>query len=175
MTKWGGRAHWRYRGVFLGSDEHGDWIGYPVGTDYRRPGHGFVADFGCVGVVPSDAAAYLAAFYADDHHVAVYVDVTTPAVWDGTVLRAVDLDLDVIRRRDGTVYLDDEDEFAEHRVAYGYPPEVVAMAEESAAALLAAVRAGAPPYDGSADRWLELLDATALPRPSAPDGSAATP
>ena len=32
----------------------------------------------------------------------------------------VDLDLDVIRMRDGGI-LDDEDEFAEHQVRYGYP------------------------------------------------------
>ena len=43
-----------------------------------------------------------------------------------TVLRAVDLDLDVVRGTDGPLVVDDEDEFAEHQVALGYPPEVVA-------------------------------------------------
>ncbi|WP_180935649.1 DUF402 domain-containing protein [Nocardioides ungokensis] len=37
------------------------------------------------------------------------------------MLRAVDLDLDVVRGRTGRVWIDDEDEFAEHRVRFGYP------------------------------------------------------
>ncbi len=73
------------------------------------------------------------------------------------MLRALDLDLDVVRRQDGRTYLDDEDEFAEHQVAYAYPPEVVGMAEQSAADVLTALRASAPPYDGTADAWLERL------------------
>ena len=44
--------------------------------------------------------------------VQVYVDMTTPAAWDGPVLRAVDLDLDVVRGATGRVWVDDEDEFA---------------------------------------------------------------
>ena len=61
-----------------------------------------------------------------------------PAVWDGDVLRAVDLDLDVIRLPDplppvesapwdvppagpGEVFVDDEDEFAEHQVRLRLP------------------------------------------------------
>ena len=35
----------------------------------------------------------------------------------------VDLDLDVIRMRDGRIILDDEDEFEEHQVRYAYPPD----------------------------------------------------
>lgn len=35
----------------------------------------------------------------------------------------VDLDLDVVRRFDGSAEILDEDEFAEHQVRYGYPPE----------------------------------------------------
>ena len=50
---------------------------------------------------------------------------TTPAEWDGHMLRAVDLDLDVVRGFNGTVIVDDEDEFAEHQVAYGYPEDVI--------------------------------------------------
>ena len=31
MEKWGGRPHWHIPGRWLGSDEHGDWIGIPTG------------------------------------------------------------------------------------------------------------------------------------------------
>ncbi|UMG93532.1 DUF402 domain-containing protein [Nocardioides sp. TF02-7] len=157
MTKWGDRPHWAYDARYLGSDDHGDWVGCPAGTRYRRPGRDFVAGFAGVVLVPAGHAAHLAAFNDEHAEAAVYVDMTTPAAWDDGTLRSVDLDLDVVRLQDGTVYLDDEDEFAEHRVAFGYPPEVVAMAEESAAQVLAAVRAGRPPYDGTAGRWLDAL------------------
>ena len=40
----------------------------------------------------------------------------------------VDLDLDVRRRRWGVIERLDEDEFAEHRVRFGYPDEVVTQA-----------------------------------------------
>ena len=90
------------------------------------------------------------------------------------MLRAVDLDLDVIRLPDplppveqrpwdvppagpGETFVDDEDEFAEHQVAYGYPADVVAGAQASCDALVAAVRAGLPPYDGAHERWLAEL------------------
>ncbi|RHW27183.1 DUF402 domain-containing protein [Nocardioides immobilis] len=157
MTKWGDRPHWEYDAVYLGSDQHGDWLGCPVGTFYRRPGMEFVAPFAGVVLVPAGGEAHLAAFNDEHAKAWTYVDMTTPPVWDGTTLRAVDLDLDVVKRQDGTVYLDDEDEFLEHQTTFGYPPEVVAMAERSAAQVLAAVRAGAAPYDGTADAWLVRL------------------
>ncbi len=157
MSKWGGRPHWEYDARYLGADQHGDWLGCPVGTFYRRPGLEFVAPFAGVVLVPAGGAAHLAAFNDEHANAWTYVDMTTPPVWDGTTLRAVDLDLDVVKRQDGTVFLDDEDEFLEHQTAFGYPPEVVAMAERSAAEVLAAVRAGAAPYDGTADAWLARL------------------
>ena len=44
-----------------------------------------------------------------------------------------DLDLDVIRTGDGTVFVDDEDEFAEHRVSLAYPERWVDQARVTAA------------------------------------------
>lgn len=157
MTKWGGRPHWEYDAIYLGSDQHGDWFGCPTGTFYARPGLEFVSTFAGVVLAPAGGAAHLAAFNDEHAKARTYVDMTTPPSWDGAVLRAVDLDLDVVQLHDGTVYLDDEDEFALHQERYTYPPEIVAMAEQSAAATLAAVRAGAAPYDGAAEVWLERL------------------
>lgn len=158
MTKWGGRPHWEYDGVFLGTDQHGEWLGFAAGTYYARPGLEFVATFASVVLVPTGGAAHVAGFNDRLAKAATYVDMTTPPTWDGTTLRAVDLDLDVVRLQDGTVYLDDEDEFAEHRVAFGYPPEVVTMAERSAAEVLAAVQQAVAPYDGpTAEAWLAAL------------------
>ena len=173
MTKWGDRPHWRFTGIHLGSDGHGEWIGVPAGTHHHRPGHEFRSAVDCVTLV-QPGAWHLATFQAPGIWCDLYIDVTTPAVWDGDVLRAVDLDLDVIRLPDplppvaaspwdvmpagaGEVVVDDEDEFAEHQVALGYPPEVIEGAQASCDALVAAVRAGVAPYDGSHRRWLDEL------------------
>lgn len=166
MTKWGGRPHWEYDAVVLGEDLHGTWLGFPAGTTYTRPGHSFVGERDHVGLVPAGGAWHLAAFHSaagqgwpslGGSGVEVYVDMTTPAEWDGLTLRAVDLDLDVIRGFNGMVIVDDEDEFAEHQVAYGYPDDVIAGALASCEAVLAAVRGRHAPYDRSGERWLAVL------------------
>jgi predicted RNA-binding protein associated with RNAse of E/G family len=89
--------------------------------------------------------------------VRVYVDITTPPVWDGSVLRTVDLDLDIVRGNSGRTWVDDEDELADHRVRFGYPEEVTAAAIASCDRVHAAVLAGTAPYDGSAARWLDRV------------------
>lgn len=169
MTKWGDRPHWAYDGVFLGEDEHGEWLGFPAGTHNQRPGHEFHSRVACVTLVP-DGGWYAATFQAPGIWCDIYVDITTPPAWDGEVLRAVDLDLDVIRMSSehladplewmaapGETFVDDEDEFEEHRVALDYPDAIVAAARASCEELEVAVRAGVAPYDGSHQRWLDEL------------------
>ena len=162
MEKWGGRPHWHIPGRWLGSDEHGDWIGIPAGTLMVRPGAEVVASHDQVGLVPPPARpesdrGWLAAFHAPGAETWVYVDMTTPPVWDGPTLRAVDLDLDVIRMQSGWVVVDDEDEFAEHQVELGYPDDVIALAEETRDRVHAAILDEEAPYDGCHVRWLSLL------------------
>lgn len=173
MTKWGERPHWQFEGTFLGEDEHGQWLGFPVGTHNRRPGLELVSEAACVTLVP-EGGWRLPTFHAPGIWCDLYVDISTPAVWDGGVLRAVDLDLDVIRLADplpagvrnriteaghgpGEVMVDDEDEFAEHQIAFGYPADVIEAAQASCDEVLAAVRAGEAPYDGTHQRWFDEL------------------
>jgi predicted RNA-binding protein associated with RNAse of E/G family len=173
MTKWGDRPHWQFEGIHLGSDEHGEWLGFPQGTHNHRPGYEFHSEVDAVTLVPT-GSWYAATFHAPGIWCDLYIDITTPGEWDGDVLRAVDLDLDVIRmspeptvsRRSapqnlsaglGEVFVDDEDEFAEHQLAFGYPADVIEAAQTSCDQVLAAVRAGLPPYDGTHRRWLEEL------------------
>lgn len=88
----------------------------------------------------------------------IYCDVTTPVRWSSaSEVTMVDLDLDVLRKRDGTVLLDDEDEFAEHQVKYGYPPDVVSEAENSAAWLKDALANGREPFTTVYRSYLALL------------------
>ena len=167
MTKWVDGPHWEFDCRYLGTDAHGDWLGIPQGTAMTRPGATYAAPTHQVGLVPPpgpDAErGWLATFHDVGGPVRVYVDITTPPVWDGSVVRAVDLDLDVIRglgqhgRGAGRVWVDDEDEFAEHRVSLGYPDELSAAALAACDRVLGLVAAETAPYDGSAAAWLTRL------------------
>src|SRR6478736_5648669 len=164
MTKWGDRPHWEFDCRFLGSDEHGDWLGIGAGTRMIRPGASYVAAAHQVCLVPAagpdDTRGWLATFHDVGGPVRVYVDIASPPVWDGAVVRAVDLDLDVVCGPTGRVWIDDEDEFADHRVRFGYPDEVIEAALASCRQVEAAVAGGRAPYDGAAAAWLaRLLDA----------------
>ncbi len=173
MSKWGDRPHWEFAGVYLGSDQHGEWLGTPRGTHHSRPGNEFRSRVDTVTLVPT-GGWHAATFHAPGIWCDVYVDMSTPGEWDGDVLRMVDLDLDVIRlpeqlsddaldaamtqgRVAGETFVDDEDEFAEHQVAFGYPADVIASAQASCEAVLTAVRARTAPYDDTPRRWLEEL------------------
>jgi len=172
FTKWGGGRHWEWVGRYLGADEHGDWWYSPVGTRCVRPGVDFVETDGWVSLVPHEGA-YAVGFYPAHREVSIYVDMTTDPVWqrrgadDGGPeweVTMVDLDLDVVLTRDGHLYVDDEDEFAEHRVQLGYPAEVVALAERWRDLVLAAVGAGDEPFATVGHEWLRRADAgEALP------------
>lgn len=155
LSKWGGRPHWEFTGLYLGADRHGEWLGFPAGTRFARPGARTAAPVDQVTLVPT--AGWLATFHAAGGPVQVYVDVTTPAHWHDAELHATDLDLDVVRLPDDTVRVEDEEEFAEHARAWAYPPEVVATAEATCAWLQAAVAARRTPFGGAAATWLALL------------------
>ncbi|WP_114424290.1 DUF402 domain-containing protein [Nocardioides houyundeii] len=178
MTKWGEHPHWVYDALWLGSDEHGDWVGVPTGTRFARPGRELTAGSDQVVLVPAPSygvrPGWLATFHqaggavwagepsppepvAAAPRVATYVDMTTPAQWHGATLRAVDLDLDVVQDVAGTVVVDDEDEFAAHQVELGYPAHVVTAALQSCAWVHAAVVAASAPFDGAHRAWLDRL------------------
>lgn len=166
FRKWGDRPHWEYDAREVGSDEHGDWFGALAGTELARPGASFVASSAFVSLVPRDAA-FVATYYAPHaggpgDPVELYVDITTvPTRADGTVT-AVDLDLDVVRGRSGRVWVDDEDEFADHRVRFDYPADVVALATASCDRVRAAVSAADGAFDPALGRaWLSRLTAAA--------------
>jgi hypothetical protein len=162
MTKWGERPHWQFDAVYLGDDEHGTWLGFPRGTHMTRPGAEYVSPTDQLGLVPPTGwpereRGWLTTFHGPGGPLSVYVDVVAPPAWSGSTVTAVDLDLDVVRELDGRVWVDDEDEFALHRVELGYPPEVVAAARASCDRLVREISRAAPPYDGAARPWFELL------------------
>jgi hypothetical protein len=164
MTKWGDLPHWHIPAQWLGRDHHGDWLGIPPGTEMVRPGARVVSTNHQVGLVPhadlpEDERSWVATFHGPGGNLgaATYVDITTPPVWDGATVRAVDLDLDVLEGESGRIWIDDEDEFAQHKVSLGYPGSVVVGAMRSCDRVQAAMAAGHPPYDGSHEAWLTAL------------------
>ena len=156
--KWPDLPHWEFDAVRLGVDGHGHWVGVPAGTWLSRPDRGFHAWCDHVVLVPHDAW-WVATMYGDDadRPVDVYVDISTPSTWSEGEVRTVDLDLDVIRDPDGTVWIDDEDEFAEHQVSLRYPADVVAAAEASCAEVLRAVTELNGAFSGVHLDWIARL------------------
>jgi len=153
FTKWGGKRHWRYFLEPLGNDRHGWWLGGRTGITVRRgfekpirQPHDFV-------VLVPDEGDWIATWNAAGA-TAIYVDVTTRPVRGSGTIEAVDLDLDVIRRRDGQVHVLDEDEFAEHQLRYGYPPDVIARARATTDDLVALIAARTEPFGQTGETWL---------------------
>lgn len=163
-TKWGNRPHWEFDAVWLGADEHGTWAGVPLGTEITRPGARVVAEQLQVVLFPQDRG-FVATFYevqGKGFPVQVYVDITTVPVFSSGRVTSVDLDLDVILGSTGRVWVDDEDEFAEHRVAWDYPAAVVSLATATCASVEVALRAREAPFHGAHEHWLEVLRGTTV-------------
>jgi len=99
FTKWGGKRHHGAGLVYLGADEHGDWLGDRVGNQWSGGPKSFVSVSDNVLLVPRDRGM-TAMFYTEHPEQAfeLYVDITTTPVWDGDLATAVDLDLDHLHR-----------------------------------------------------------------------------
>ncbi len=161
FSKWGGGRHWEFPVTALGVDDLGVWCGAPTGTRLQRPGAAFTSEFAWVMLFPHDRPWAASYYDSADQPISVYVDVSTVPAWHDNVVTMVDLDLDVILGRDGSLFLDDEDEFVEHRVTLDYPDELVVLARDSAARLMDAAFGGQEPFGGAGAQWLARLVAHA--------------
>ncbi|WP_218108414.1 DUF402 domain-containing protein [Actinacidiphila rubida] len=160
VRKYDGALSGRWTAGRLGQDEHGVWLGTAQGVPVQSDAGGWPNRFPHVMVIPR-GQWWIATFCADPGP-ELYGDICTVPEWnaDRTVLHAVDLDLDVVRPRGGTAYSKDEDEFAEHRVRFGYPDHVVARARQTCHWLMAAARRdghGAEPFASAYRDWLSLF------------------
>lgn len=152
--KYDSTPHWRFDSAYLGSDAHGIWVGGAPGDVFERPGRRFLADAHYVTLIPDDL--FVATFNSSSRavHSEIYVDVMSLPQWQGSLVEAIDLDLDVVRRFSGEVRIADEDEFAEHQIAFGYPPELIDLVRDTADRLLTAVRDGEEPFATVGFEWL---------------------
>jgi hypothetical protein len=157
--KWNGKAHWVVPGRYLGEDRHGWWIFQGINEFCSRPGAAFYTQSDAVLLVPR-SGDWVATFYDDSHPngVRVYVDLAVAHEWTDirpavTEFHVIDMDLDVIRMAGRGVFIDDQDEFAEHRVAMNYPDRLVDDIQAAAEQLYQAVKAQQAPFDGTDVEW----------------------
>jgi protein associated with RNAse G/E len=164
--KYDGSLHWHTTLLWLGEDMHGAWLGAaPGGVSRRGSEPSIVLDYAYATLVPRDGW-WTAIFNAPGRvRTEIYCDVTTPPQWhldlEPPEFTMIDLDLDVIRRRDGDTFVDDEDEFLEHQAEMSYPPEVVEAAERACRWLRGEVSGARPPFDvGTYQPWLDRIPPT---------------
>lgn len=153
--KYSGALHWHYRAQRLGEDRYGVWLGVPAGAVLRRGSEAPVTmERGFVqSIAPGRWWTLL--YNHEGHRVTHYIDVIRPPQWHGgDLVTMVDLDLDVVRRRDGNIELEDEDEFDHHRRLFGYPDWMAAKARGTAAALMLALEANREPFAATCRAWL---------------------
>ena len=172
--KWDGSPHWRHECVYLGADGWGEWVGQPAGWGSERPGRTFTAPGPNVTLVPPSGDYALTVNRDHPKGMRIYIDLA----WDvratdaaeaapqsaDPLFTGIDMDLDVVRvEGERGTWIDDEDEWEEHRLQYGYPVEVQRHLEALAADLEQRVRAQLPPFDdATADVWLDRLAALDL-------------
>jgi uncharacterized protein len=157
--KWNGKAHWVVPGRYLGEDRHGWWIFQGTNEFCSRPGAAFYTRSDAVLLVPREGD-WVATFYDDAHPggVRIYIDLAVAHEWHRirpgvTEFHVIDMDLDVVRTAGRGVFIDDEDEFAEHRVSMDYPAALVETLEACADQLYQAVEAQQAPFDGTDVEW----------------------
>jgi protein associated with RNAse G/E len=157
--KWNGKAHWVVPGRYIGEDRHGWWIFQGTNEFCSRPGAAFYTRSDAVLLVPR-SGDWVATFYDEAHPngVRVYVDLAVAHEWTDirpavTEFHVIDMDLDVIRMAERGVFIDDQDEFAEHRVSMNYPDRLVEDIQVAADELYQAVKAQQAPFDGTDVEW----------------------
>jgi hypothetical protein len=155
FLKFDGRPHRSYPARLLGEDTHGSWLGVASGTPATVDGDRLaVREEPYVLLVPRNAW-WTAMFNAPPRRTEVYCDVTTPATWIGlNEVTVIDLDLDVRRRRWGTIERLDDEEFSVHTTEFGYPPDVVERALAACHWLTAALGEGIEPFASAYRPWL---------------------
>ncbi len=154
FRKWPDNRHWQFAMNLLGEDDHGTWLWAAPGSIMRRGDEPpKILQRLAVKLLTPDS--WWTAVWNEGGNYEIYVDIATPPRWDGDRVTMIDLDLDVVRHRDGRTLVLDEDEFDEHRVALSYPPDVVDRARTTTAAVYLDVERHAPPFDETGARWLE--------------------
>lgn len=152
--------HWGFEANWLGEDDWGDWIAVPTGSR-RWKGEVTMSptDSSAVFCMPRGEWWHLHYNGSNAHNYSHFVDIVTPPVWVADDrYEMVDLDLDVAVHRDGTIEIQDEDEFQVHQVRYRYTPEMIREAERETRRIVTRLERGEEPFFEIAGRWLAIVD-----------------
>lgn len=151
-------THWGFETNWLGEDEWGTWIALPAGSR-RWKGDEIVrpSRYDAVFCAPRQAwwhLHYNGPFSEYTH----FIDIVTPPVWvSENRYEMIDLDLDVAVRQDGTIEVQDEDEFEVHQIRYGYTEEMIRRAKSETDRIVAALEKRDEPFFAVADAWLSRM------------------
>lgn len=147
--------HWGFEATYLGEDHFGHWMWVPAGTRRWK---------GKEQVHPSREDAVFCAPHQGWWHLhyngpttqfSHFVDIVTPPVWvSESRYEMIDLDLDVVVHQDGTVEVEDEDEFEVHQVRYRYGPELISGAREETTRIVERLNRREEPFFDVAAGWL---------------------
>ena len=160
--KWDDSPHWIHECVYLGSDRWGDWFGQLPGWGSSRPGRTFAPQHPNVTLLPP-SGEWVFTRNAAPQRTRTYIDLAWDARWQDGGPTGIDMDLDVVDRLDAGIYIDDRDEWDEHRVAFGYPLDIVERLETVALDLERRVSAREAPFDDATPGgWLDRLAALGL-------------
>lgn len=155
MVEWDGADRWRWAMRYLGVDGDGIWLGAsPASVRIRPDGVRERIDRSVVRLLPT--AGLWCAMWNHTDNLDVYVDVCAQPEWNASLCRVRDLQLDVLRYRDGTVRTLDEDEFVAACERWQYAPALVTRAMGTARTVHSALVDVAAPFNASPLRWLAM-------------------
>ena len=105
-------------------------------------------------------------FYGDRYHNVVivwnsdwtpkmhYVNIALPARWNGERVSAVDMDLDIVRKAStGEMFVDDEDEFAQHIDKFGYSDDLIEKCRSEVTRIQGAMKGRQGIFSDEIFRW----------------------
>lgn len=150
--------HWGFEGYRLGEDDWGIWTAVPSGTRRwkgNEPRGPTRSD--AVFCAPRDGWWHLH-YNGSSSQYSHFVDIVTPPKWvTNHRYEMIDLDLDVVVLQNGTVEVEDEDEFEVHQIRYAYTDEMITTAETETARIVAALEDRDEPFFAVAEVWLSRM------------------
>jgi uncharacterized protein len=153
-----GILHWGFEASLLGEDQYGRWVALPKGSR-RWKGEETVRPSAedAVLCAPHDGWWHLH-YNGGANRYSHFVDIVTPPRWVSPWrYEMIDLDLDVALRQDGSVEIQDEDEFEVHQVRYGYSHDMIERAVAETAWVVEALEARREPFFETASSWLSRV------------------
>lgn len=152
QRKWPDRPHWAYDMTVLGADRRGTWAAVRRGTPARKAG-GPIRELPSFVVLVPAADPWIVECYLGHPKVVTYINIgTVPKLAGGQVIQ-VDLDLDVVLRQDGSVVVEDRDEFRAN--SGNYPGDLAELAEHATSRAVSLLEGTSDPF--GARSWLMKL------------------